>query len=185
MKSHCAEAGIALGRMLANVTSENGERVGAAVAIQDLTVKSCPPSTIVYSNGYNAVLVGLLSCILALVFLSILLYYLGKRRLEYLTRAAEKVLVLPTTTTSTSQTTTSVINENGKEIDRTVKVTSYQDGIPTRISNHESIPFKDSNFTGIQMTNGQLLGGGIHAHVGEDLDNNKASELHLLQHEHH
>ncbi|CAF0882707.1 unnamed protein product [Didymodactylos carnosus] len=169
---------------VANATSESGANVGAVVSIDKLMVKSCPPSTIVtdYPNGFNAVLVVLLSCLLALIFLLILLYYLGKHRLRYLAREDEKIL-LPTTVIEKNPTqTTSIINE----IDRTVKTSSYHENAPSLLSKHDSNPFRENSFSNVQITNGQILDGTNNTqYVGEDLDTNKASELHLLQHEHH
>jgi len=132
--------------------------------------------------GWNAVLVGLLSCLLALVFLLTCLYYMAFRR-RYMKEVSDSpspvVLVdkgtastIPVTSTSQTATTT-FINEPGKEI----KISGYTEqtsgptptgdfvvGMPT-VSNVHQTP---------SHINGLLVNG-----------NTDPSELRLLQHEHH
>jgi len=128
------------------------------------------------------VLVGLLSCVLALIFLLTCLYYLAFRR-RYVKEVSDSpspvalvdkaaASTIPVTTSSQSATTT-FINEPGKEI----KVSTYTEqasgptgagdfvvGMPN-MGNGHAIP---------SLTNGLLANG-----------NTDPSELRLLQHEHH
>jgi hypothetical protein len=152
--------------------------------------KPCPPPinliSYVYGPplGWNAVLVGLLSCLLALAFLLTCLYYLAFRR-RYAKEGTDAALSqssvalvdkkggtsIPVTSSSQTATTT-FINEPGKEI----KMTTYTEqgagptaggdfvvGIPTVGNGHAA-----------SINNG-LLANGI----------TDPSELRLLQHEHH
>jgi len=150
--------------------------------------KPCPfiPPVIVsyvYGSpiGWNAVLVGLLSCLLALVFLLTCLYYMAFRR-RYMNEASDcsspVVLVdksattIPVTCTSQTATTT-FINEPGKE----TKVSTYteQASGPTAAGDFVvGMPSVINGHTAPSMTNGLLANG-----------NTDPSELRLLQHEHH
>jgi len=151
--------------------------------------KPCPfvPPVIVsyiYGSpvGWNAVLVGLLSCLLALVFLLMCLYYLAFRR-RYMKEVSDtpspvamvdKAAASTIPVTSTTQTaTTTFINDPGKE----TKMSTYTEqasgpmaggdfvvGMPT-VGNAHPTPL---------LTNGLLANG-----------NTDPSELRLLQHEHH
>jgi len=148
-------------------------------------VKPCSPPLIYYyqsNEGWNAVLVGLLSAMLALIFMMICLYYLGRRRIEQLlmtTVDTEKGGQSAIQTTSTSQTTTAImVNENGKEIDRTTKINSYQEQSGV---GGEFIPLTNggAGHTNLQMTNGDL--GGLHQALGYGHgEGNKESETRLL-----
>jgi len=132
--------------------------------------------------GWNAVLVGLLSCLLALVFLLTCLYYLVFRR-RYIKEVsdspssvvlADKAAATTIPVTSTSQTaTTTFINEPGKE----VKVTTYTDQASGPIAAGDfavGMPTVSNGHTTPSLTNGLLANG-----------NTDPSELRLLQHEHH
>ncbi|UJR27396.1 hypothetical protein I4U23_008686 [Adineta vaga] len=131
----------------------------------------------VHGVGWNAVLVGLLSCILALVFLLTCLYYVAFRRRykkDIFDNSAPVVIVdkaaaasIPVTCASQTMSTT-FINEPGKE----TKINTY--------SEQASGPMPAGDFVvgmpavGNGHTNGLLANG-----------NTDASELRLLQHEHH
>jgi len=141
------------------------------------------PVTYVSAEGWNAVLVGVLSAMLAIIFMMICLYYLGRRRIEQLLMTpvdAEKGVASTIQTTSTSQTTTAVmVNENGKEIDRTTKMSAYQE--QTGVGSGEFIPLTNggAGHTNLQMTNGDL--GGLHQALGYGHgEGNKESETRLL-----
>jgi len=148
-------------------------------------VKPCSPPLVYYlysPTGWNAVLVGLLSAMLALIFMMICLYYLGRRRIEQLvmTVDSEKGGQSAMQTTSTSQTTTAImVNENGKEMDRTTKINSYQE--QSGIGSGEFIPLTNggAGHTNLQMTNGDLAG--LHQTLGYGHgESNKESETRLL-----
>ncbi|CAF1452247.1 unnamed protein product [Adineta ricciae] len=117
--------------------------------------------------GWNAVLVGLLSSILAIIFLLTCIYYLLCRRRYYseLPDSPTPVALVEkngVTVTSSSQTaTTTFINENGKE----TKISTY--------SEQGSNPTGNGH-AGSSSTNGLLSNG-----------NADPSELRLLSHEHH
>jgi hypothetical protein len=152
-----------------------------------LVAKPCPtvaPFVITYFQGspigWNAVLVGLLSSILAILFLLTCLYYLICRR-RYLNDTSE----IPTSValvdknrgvpvTSSSQTaTTTFINEAGKE----TKMNTYteQGKTSTTAGNFVvGMPNMGNGHTGLSGTNGLLANGSA-----------DPSELRLLQHEHH
>jgi hypothetical protein len=126
--------------------------------------------------GWNAVLVGLLSCLLALIVLLTCLYYLTCRR--YLNETSDcpppVVLVdkaaaaaIPVTCTSQTATTT-FINEPGKE----TKVTTYNEQATGPMPAGDFVLGMPSVSNG--HTNGLLVNG-----------NTDPSELRLLQHEHH
>jgi len=148
--------------------------------------KPCPfvPPIILYGSpvGWNAVLVGLLSCLLALIFLLTCLYYLAFRR-RYMKEVSDspspvalvdKAAASTIPVTSTTQTaTTTFMNEPGKE----TKVTTY--------SEQASGPMAAGDFVVGMPTVGHghptpLLTNGLLANGNTD-----PSELRLLQHEHH
>ncbi|CAF0825071.1 unnamed protein product [Rotaria sp. Silwood1] len=166
-------------RWMSNVNM-SGQNLFAVPQVE----KPCPiPVPYVYGSpvGWNAAIVALLSCLLALVFLLTCLYYLAYRR-RYMKEVSEcpspVVLVEKTSTspklvTSTSQTaTTTFINETGKETkvntlnEQTSGTTGAGDfvGMTTMINGH----------TSPSHTNGLLANG-----------NTDQSELRLLQHEDH
>jgi len=138
--------------------------------------KPCPmvPPVIVsyvYGSpvGWNAVLVGFLSCILALVFLLTCLYYMVFRRryMNDTTDSPPVVLVEKSSTTipvtcSSQTATTTFINETGKTEQASGSTAA---GDMPSVSNGNPTP---------SMTNGLLTNG-----------NTDPSELRLLQHEHH
>jgi hypothetical protein len=151
--------------------------------------KPCPfvPPVIVsyvYGSpaGWNAVLVGLLSCLLVLIFLLTCLYYLAFRRRyvnEFSDSTTPVVLVdkaaaaaIPVTSTSQTATTT-FINEPGKE----TKISTYTEQASGPLAAGDfvvSMPSVNNGHTTPSSTNG-LLANGI----------TDPSELRLLQHEHH
>jgi len=132
--------------------------------------------------GWNAVIVGLLSCLLALVVLLTCLYYLAFRR-RYINEVSDSpspvVLVdkgaaatIPVTCTSQTATTT-FINEPGKE----TKITTYTDQASGPMPSGDFVvgmPSVSTGHTTPSLTNGLLANG-----------NTDPSELRLLQHEHH
>jgi len=132
--------------------------------------------------GWNAVLVGLLSCLLALVFLLICLYYLAFRR-RYMKEVCDspspvalvdKAAASAIPVTSTSQTaTTTFINEPGKE----TKISTYTEKASVPVAGGDFVvgmPAVGNGHPAPSLTNGLLANG-----------NTDASELRLLQHEHH
>jgi len=148
--------------------------------------KPCPPPVVLVSYvygsplGWNAVLVGLLSSVLAIVFLLTCLYYLGFRRrcVKEVNDASSSVALVDKNgtsipITSSSQTaTTTFINESGKE----AKITTY--------SEHGSGPTGGGDFVVGMPT----IGNGHAASINNGLLTNGTtdpSELRLLQHEHH
>jgi amino acid transporter len=117
-------------------------------------------------------LVGLLSCILAIIFLLTCIYYLICRR-RYFNDTSEipssvplldknGVSSIPVTTSSQTATTT-FINESGKETNSTA-TGDFVIGMPNMANGH----------TGSSGTNDLLANGSA-----------DPSELRLLQHEHH
>jgi len=151
--------------------------------------KPCPivPPVIVsyiYGSpmGWNAVLVGLLSCLLALIFLLMCLYYLAFRR-RYMKEVSDSpspvalvdkaaASTIPVTSTSQAVTTT-FINEPGKE----TKVSTYTDQASGPMASGDFVvgmPTVGHGHPPPSLTNGLLANG-----------NTDASELRLLQHEHH
>jgi len=168
-----------------NMASGPTQLINASAVVE----KPCPPPVVLVTYaygsplGWNAVLVGLLSSILALVFLLTCLYYLAFRR-RYAKEVTD-VAMTPSSValvdkngattipvSSTTQTaTTTFINEPGKE----AKLTTYTEqasstgggdfvvGMPTLGNGHAA-----------SINNG-LLANGI----------TDPSELRLLQHEHH
>ncbi|CAF1011253.1 unnamed protein product [Adineta ricciae] len=142
----------------------------------------CPPVHPVffshfYGVGWNAVIVGLLSCILALIFLLTCLYYLAFRRRykkDVFDNSAPVVVVdkaaaatIPVTCSSQTASTT-IMNEPGKE----TKINTYSEQATGPIPAGEFVNGMSS--VGNGHTNGLLANG-----------NGDASELRLLQHEHH
>ncbi|CAF3322761.1 unnamed protein product [Rotaria socialis] len=129
------------------------------------------PVYVVPSNGWNAAIVGLLSCILAILVLLTSLYYLAYRRryMKNLSECPSPVVLVekssasPKLVISGSQTAmTTFVNETGKE----AKVNGYteqQNGNGDLVGNGHASP---------SHTNGLLANG-----------NTDQSELRLLQHE--
>jgi len=149
------------------------------VNVSMLVEKPCPvvpPVIIPYyigsQTGWNAVLVGLLSSVLAILFLLTCLYYLACRRRyrqELSSSPTPVALVekngassIPVTTSSQTATTT-FINETGKETLGS-----------TAAGNFVGMPMLGNGHTGTSITNGLLANGSA-----------DPSELRLLQHEHH
>lgn len=123
-------------------------------------------------------LVGLLSTILAILFLLTCLYHLFCRRRYYTDSEiptsvglVEKNGGIPVTTSSQTATTT-FINEPGKE----TKISTYNEQGKTSTVNGDfvAMPNLTNGHTGSSGTNGLLANG-----------NADPSELRLLQHEHH
>ncbi len=127
-------------------------------------------------------LVGLLSCLLALVFLLTCLYYLAFRR-RYLNEVSDspspvalvdKTAAATIPVTSTSQTaTTTFINEPGKE----TKVTTYTEQASGPMASGDFVvgmPSVGNVHPTPLLINGLMTNG-----------NTDPSELRLLQHEHH
>jgi len=151
--------------------------------------KPCPivPPVIVsyiYGSpvGWNAVLVGLLSCLLALVFLLTCLYYLAFRRryMKEVSDSASPVALadktaastIPVTTTSQTATTT-FMNDPGKE----TKINTYTEQASGPVAGGDFVigmPNVSNGHTTPSHINGLLVNG-----------NTDPSELRLLQHEHH
>lgn len=123
-------------------------------------------------------LVGLLSSILAILFLLTCLYYLFCRR-RYFTDSEiptpvvfEKNGGIPVTTSSQTATTT-FINEPGKE----TKINTFSEHGKTSTTTGDFVvgmPNLTNGHTGLSGTNGLLANGSA-----------DPSELRLLQHEHH
>jgi len=145
-----------------------------------------PPVVVSYVYGspigWNAVLVGLLSSLLALAFLLTCLYYLAFRRRRYSNGGSdntsgiiidkEAAAKIPVTCTSQTATTT-FINEPGKE----TKVSTFSEqgsGPMTTGDFVVGIPSIGNGHTTPSPTNGLLVNG-----ISDP------SELRLLQHEHH
>jgi len=131
--------------------------------------------------GWNAVLVGFLSCLLALIFLLTCLYYLAFRR-RYVKEVSDSpspvalvdkaASTIPITSTSQTATTT-FINEPGKEI----KVSTYAEQASGPMAAGDFVvgmPTVGNGHTTPSHSNGLLANG-----------NTDPSELRLLQHEHH
>ncbi|CAF1214527.1 unnamed protein product [Didymodactylos carnosus] len=123
------------------ITSETGNinNGSAILGTRIINIKPCAESYVNEYPPYNAILVGFLSMILALVFLSIVVYYLAKRHYKWINGFVPENVEKVATTTSTT-----VINENGVS-----KISSYQE---SRVNNQEFLPLKESS-NGI-MTNG-------------------------------
>jgi len=149
--------------------------------------RPCPPPAVFVSYGsplgWNAVLVGLLSCLLALAFLLTCLYYLAFRR-RYAKEVTDAAMTpssvalvdkngagtIPVTSSSQTATTT-FINEPGKE----VKMTTYTEQSGTNAGGDFVVGIPSlANGHAASINNG-LLANGI----------TDPSELRLLQHEHH
>jgi len=145
-----------------------------------------PPALVTYYYapymGWNAALVGLLSAILALIFLLMCLYFLAYRR-RYMKEASDcpspvalvdKAAAATIPVTSTSQTaTTTFINEPGKE----TKITTYTEQASGPVGNGDFVvgmPAVVNGHASPSHSNGLLANG-----------NTDPSELRLLQHEHH
>ncbi|CAF0813197.1 unnamed protein product [Adineta steineri] len=132
--------------------------------------------------GWNAVLVGLLSCLLALVFLLTCLYYLAFRR-RFMKQVSDcpspvvlvdKAAASTIPVTSTSQTaTTTFMHEPGKE----TKINTYSEQASGPMAAGDFVvgmPTLGNGHAAPSLTNGLLANG-----------NTDPSELRLLQHEHH
>jgi len=161
--------------------------------------KPCPPVAPVYyiSNiygsptGWNAALVGLLSCVLALIFLLVCLYYLGYRRRRYTKEVNDAHLqpspvqlidktatTIPLTTSSQTATTTFINETSGKE----TKLNTYTEQTSGMITNNNvggdfavnMPPLLGNGHAPASSNNGLLVNG-----------TTDPSELRLLQHEHH
>ena len=126
-------------------------------------------------------LVGLLSSILAIIFLLTCLYYLISRRRRFFHGLSDSptpvalvnkngVSGIPVTSSSQTATTT-FINEPTKE----TKISTYNEGLGS-IGNGDfvGLPTIGNGHTGSMGTNGLLANGSA-----------DPSELRLLQHEHH
>jgi len=165
-----------------------------------LVEKPCPTVAPVFyvSNiygsptGWNAALVGLLSSVLALIFLLVCLYYLGYRRRfskevndAQLTPSPVPLVAktvasttIPVTTSSQTATTT-FINEPGKD----TKVNTFTEQGSGLLANNNvgggdfavnMPPLLGNGHTSASSNNGLLANGTM-----------DPSELRLLQHEHH
>jgi len=161
----------------------NNQLVNVSMLVQ----KPCPivpPMVVTYFQsspvGWNAVLVGLLSSILAILFLLTCLYYLFCRRRRYFTDSeiptsgamVNKNGGIPVTSSSQTATTT-FINEPGKE----TKINTYTEQGKTSTTNGDFVlgmPTVGNGHSGSSGTNGLLANGSA-----------DPSELRLLQHEHH
>ncbi|CAF0809013.1 unnamed protein product [Rotaria sordida] len=166
----------------------NAYEPGQSLNLTPQVEKPCPlvPPVIVpyiYGSpiGWNAVIVGLLSCLLALVFLLTCLYYMAFRR-RYMKEVSEcpspvalveKTSASANLVTNTSQTaTTTFINETGKDTkvntlnEQTIGTSGTGEfvGMSTLVNGH----------TSPSRTNGLLANG-----------NADQCELRLLQHEDH
>jgi len=149
-----------------------------------LVEKPCPTVAPVFyvSNiygsptGWNAALVGLLSSVLALIFLLVCLYYLGYRR--RFSKETVASTTIPVTTSSQTATTT-FINEPGKD----TKVNTFTEQGSGLLANNNvgggdfavnMPPLLGNGHTSASSNNGLLANGTM-----------DPSELRLLQHEHH
>ncbi|CAF1425145.1 unnamed protein product [Adineta steineri] len=167
-----------------NNNTTNNQLVNVSMLVE----KPCPvvaPYVVSYFYGspigWNAVLVGLLSSILAIIFLLTCLYYLiGRRRYFNESDSPTPVALvekngvsgIPVTTSSQTATTT-FMNEPGKE----TKISTYTEQGLTSNGNGDfmlGMPTMGNGHTGSSSTNGLLANGSA-----------DPSELRLLQHEHH
>ncbi|CAF2346783.1 unnamed protein product [Rotaria sp. Silwood2] len=159
----------------------NANEPGQSINLTPQFEKPCPafpPYVFASPVGWNAAIVALLSCLLALVFLLTCLYYMAYRR-RYMKEISEcpspvalveKTSASPKLVTSTSQTAmTTFINETGKE----TKVNTLTEGT-TGAGNFVGMTTMGNGHTSPSHTNGLLANG-----------NTDQSELRLLQHEDH
>ena len=145
-----------------------------------LVEKPCPATYIDGSFvGWNAAIVGLLSCILAMVCLLTCLYYMAYRR-RYMKDVSEcpspvalveKSSASPKLAASTSQIATAAfVNETGKE----TKINASNEQTGTTGAGDFGMATIGNGHASPSRTNGLLANG-----------NTDQSELRLLQHEDH
>jgi len=162
-------------------STEDNNTANQLVNVTMLVAKPCPavpPFIIPYfygsPAGWNAVLVGLLSSVLAIIFLLTCIYYLICRRRQF-NELSSVALVdkngasIPVTTSSQTATTT-FINEPGKD----TKINTYTEQTSGSTATGDFVVGMPNIGNGHTGTNGLLANGST-----------DPSELRLLQHEHH